>query len=165
MVHPTYQANFFDALKKILKEYAKRGEGMPIDPERFTPIMNICETTGCDISSLMQQIRDIFISNSSITSEQIKYFGDFLFKYGNLSDNYDSLAKILPSEQIDSSILNLLTRNQQIVKEMMNHANKNTLDEFKNKLRSFLDTNQNDNDRYKNFCWQIGIRQSKKKES
>jgi hypothetical protein len=165
MVHPTYQANFFDALKKIIKEYAKRGEDEPIAPEQLASIIDICETTKCDISSLAQQIRDIFISNSSITTEQIKYFGDFLFKYGNLSDNNESLAKILPSEQIDSSIFDILIRNQQIVKAMMDHANKSTLDEFKNKLRSFIDVDLNDNDKFKNFCWQIGIRQSKKKEN
>lgn len=110
---------------------------------------------------VFKEVRDIFVNNSCVNKEKLKYFGKWLFLYGNLEGIKKSLNKILRSEFLDDpEILKLVSENKGVVKQMMMIADDKS--DFTNKL-SALAKQHEDDDRLKSLCayWGIDIDGSK----
>lgn len=116
---------------------------------------------GYDSSIVFKEVRDIFVNNSCVNKDKLRYFGKWLFLYGNLEGSKKSLNKILRSEFLDDpEILKLVSENKSVVKQMMKKVDDTS--DFTNKL-SALTKQHEDDDGLKSLCsyWGIDVDGSK----
>ncbi len=153
--HPEPLPEFYNAFKKNMKEYAQGVSDKTLSPDIVDSIVIVATDMGLKITELFKEIRDCFIA-SSITLPKLKYFGKWLFKYGNLAQKSGTLEAILPTEMLaDNVVISLLTQNKEVVKEMM--VKSTDPSEFRNSLESKLNSQFKDDEVYKNFCAYLGI--------
>ena len=91
----------------------------------------------------------------------MRYFGKWLFLYGNLEGSKKSLNKILRSEFLDDpEILKLVSDNKTVVKQIMEKADDTS--DFMNKFSALI-KQHDDDDGLKSLCayWGIDIDSSK----
>ena len=153
--HPKSLAFFIDAFKEIMRDYALGHSNTSISNELTEKTMTILTDMGYDCSIVFKEVRDIFVNNSCINKDKLKYFGKWLFLYGNLEGSKKSLNKILRSEFLDDpEILKLLSENKIVVKQIMKKADDTS--DFTNKL-SALTKQHEDDDELKSLCAYWGI--------
>lgn len=159
--HPKSLAFFIDAFKEIMRDYALGHSNTSISNELTEKTITILTDMGYDSSIVFKEVRDIFVNNSCINKDKLKYFVKWLFLYGNLEGSKKSLNKILRSEFLDDpEILKLVLENKSVVKQMMKKADDTS--DFTNKL-SALTKQHEDDDELKSLCsyWGIDIDGSK----
>ena len=153
--HPKSLAFFIDAFKEIMRDYALGHSNTSISNELTEKTMTILADMGYDCSIVFKEVRDIFVNNSCINKDKLKFFGKWLFLYGNLEGSKKSLNKILRSEFLDDpEILKLLSENKIVVKQIMKKADDTS--DFTNKL-SALTKQHEDDDELKSLCAYWGI--------
>lgn len=153
--HPKSLAFFIDAFKEIMRDYALGHSNTSISNELTEKAITILTDMGYDCTIVFKEVRDIFVNNSCINKDKLKYFGKWLFLYGNLEDSKKSLNKILRSEFLDDpEILNLVSENKIVVKQIMKKADDTS--DFTNKL-SALTKQHEDDDELKSLCAYWGI--------
>lgn len=159
--HPKSLAFFIDAFKENMRDYALGHCNTSISNELTEKSMTILTDMGYDCSIVFEEVRDIFVNNSCVNKDKLRYFGKWLFLYGNLEGNKKSLNKILRSEFLDDPvILKLVSENKTVVKQIMRKADDTS--DFTNKL-SALTKQHDDDDGLKSLCayWGIDIDGSK----
>lgn len=159
--HPKSLAFFIDAFKENMRVYALGDSDTPISKEFVEKSLTILMDMGYDCSIVFKEVRDIFVNNSCINKDKLRYFGKWLFLYGNLEGSKKSLNKILRSEFLDDpEILKLVSENKTVVKQIMRKADDTS--DFTNKL-SALAKQHDDDDGLKSVCayWGIDIDGSK----
>ena len=159
--HPKSLAFFIDAFKENMRDYALGHSNTSISNELTEKTMTILTDMGYDCSIVFKEVRDIFVNNSCVNKDKLRYFGKWLFLYGNLEGNKKSLNKILRSEFLDDPvILKLVSENKTVVKQIMRKADDTS--DFTNKL-SALTKQHDDDDGLKSLCsyWGIDIDSSK----
>lgn len=159
--HPKSLAFYIDAFKEIMRGYALGNSDTSISNELTEKAITILNDMGYDCSIVFKEVRDIFVNNSCVNKDKLRYFGKWLFLYGNLEGSKKSLNKILRSEFLDDpEILKLVSENKSIVKQMMKKADDTS--DFTNKL-SALTKQHEDDDGLKSLCsyWGIAIDGSK----
>ena len=159
--HPKSLAFFIDAFKENMRDYALGHSNTSISNELTEKSMTILTDMGYDCSIVFKEVRDIFVNNSCVNKDKLRYFGKWLFLYGNLEGNKKSLNKILRSEFLDDPvILKLVSENKTVVKKIMRKADDTS--DFTNKL-SALTKQHDDDDGLKSLCayWGIDIDGSK----
>lgn len=159
--HPRLLAFFVDAFKENMRVYALGDSDTPISKELVEKSMTILTEMGYDCSIVFKEVRDIFVNNSCVNKDKLKYFGKWLFLYGNLEGSKKSLNKILRSEFLDDpEILKLVSENKTVVKQIMKKADDTS--DFTNKLSALTKQNEDD-DGLKSLCayWGIDIDGSK----
>ena len=153
--HPKSLASFVDAFKEKMRDYALGNSDSPIPDELADKAMIILKDMEYDCSIVFKEVRDIFVNNSCINKDKLKYFGKWLFLYGNLEGSKKSLNKILRSEFLDDpEILKLVSENKIVVKQIMKKADDTS--DFTNKL-SALTKQHEDDDVLKSLCAYWGI--------
>lgn len=153
--HPKSLAFFIDAFKEIMRDYALGHSNTSISNELTEKTMTILADMGYDCSIVFKEVRDIFVNNSCINKDKLKYFGKWLFLYGNLEGSKKSLNKILRSEFLDDpEILKLVSENKIVVKQIMKKADDTS--DFTNKL-SALTKQHEDDVELKSLCAYWGI--------
>ena len=159
--HPKSLAFFIDAFKEIMRGYALGNSDTSISNELAEKAITILTDMGYDCSIVFKEVRDIFVNNSCVNKDKLRYFGKWLFLYGNLEGSKKSLNKILRSEFLDDSeILKLVSENKTVVKQIIKKADDTS--DFTNKL-SALTRQHEDDDGLKSLCayWGIDIDGSK----
>lgn len=159
--HPKSLAFFIDAFKEIMRGYALGNSDTSISNELTGKAITILTDMGYDSSIVFKEVRDIFVNNSCVNKDKLRYFGKWLFLYGNLEGSKKSLNKILRSEFLDDpEILKLVSENKTVVKQIMRKADDTS--DFTNKL-SALAKQHDDDDGLKSLCayWGIDIDGSK----
>ena len=159
--HPNLLPFFVDAFKEKMRDYALGNSDTSLSNELTEKSITILTDMGYECSMVFKEVRDIFVNNSCVSKEKLKYFGKWLFLYGNLEGIKKSLNKILRSEFLDDpEILKLVSENKGVVKQMMTIADDKS--DFTNKL-SALAKQHEDDDRLKSLCayWGIDIDGSK----
>ena len=159
--HPKSLAFFIDAFKEIMRGYALGNSDTSISNELTGKAITILTDMGYDSSIVFKEVRDIFVNNSCVNKDKLRYFGKWLFLYGNLEGSKKSLNKILRSEFLDDpEILKLVSENKTVVKQIMRKADDTS--DFTNKL-SALAKQHDDDDGLKSLCayWEIDIDGSK----
>ena len=159
--HPKSLAFFIDAFKENMRDYALGHSNTSISDELTEKTMTILTDMGYDCSIVFKEVRDIFVNNSCVNKDKLRYFGKWLFLYGNLEGSKKSLNKILRSEFLDDpEILKLVSENKTVVKQIMMKADDTS--DFTNKL-SALTKQHDDDDGLKSLCsyWGIDIDGSK----
>lgn len=159
--HPRLLAFFVDAFKENMRVYALGDSDTPISKEFVEKSLTILMDMGYDCSIVFKEVRDIFVNNSCINKDKLRYFGKWLFLYGNLEGSKKSLNKILRSEFLDDpEILKLVSENKTVVKQIIKKADDTS--DFTNKL-SALTKQHEDDDGLKSLCayWGIDIDGSK----
>ena len=159
--HPKSLAFYIDAFKEIMRDYALGNSDTSISNELTEKAITILNDMGYDCSIVFKEVRDIFVNNSCVNKDKLRYFGKWLFLYGNLEGSKKSLNKILRSEFLDDpEILKLVSENKSVVKQMMKKADDTS--DFTNKL-SALTKQHEDDDGLKSLCsyWGIDIDGSK----
>lgn len=159
--HPKSLAFYIDAFKEIMRGYALGNSDTSISNELTEKAITILNDMGYDCSIVFKEVRDIFVNNSCVNKDKLRYFGKWLFLYGNLKGSKKSLNKILRSEFLDDpEILKLVSENKTVVKQIMMKADDTS--DFTNKL-SALTKQHDDDDGLKSLCafWGIDIDGSK----
>lgn len=159
--HPKSLAFYIDAFKEIMRGYALGNSDTSISNELTEKAITILNDMGYDCSIVFKEVRDIFVNNSCVNKDKLRYFGKWLFLYGNLEGSKKSLNKILRSEFLDDpEILKLVSENKTVVKQIMMKADDTS--DFTNKL-SALTKQHDDDDGLKSLCafWGIDIDGSK----
>lgn len=153
--HPNLLAFFVDAFKEKMRDYALGNSDTSLSNELTEKSITILKNMEYESSIVFKEIRDIFVNNSCINKDKLKYFGKWLFLYGHLEDDKNSLNKILRSEFLDDTeILKLVSKNKTIVKRMMKKSDETS--DFTNKL-SALAKKHEDDDELKSLCAYCGI--------
>ena len=155
--HPNLLAFFVDAFKENMRDYALGNSDTSLSNELTEKSITILKDMKYECSIIFKEVRDIFVNNSCINKEKLKYFGKWLFLYGHLEDDKNSLNKILRSEFLDDTeILKLVSENKTDVKLMMKKSDDTS--DFTNKL-SALAKKHEDDDELKSLCayWEIDI--------
>lgn len=155
--HPNLLAFFVDAFKENMRDYALGNSDTSLSNELTEKTITILKDMKYECSIIFKEVRDIFVNNSCINKEKLKYFGKWLFLYGHLEDDKNSLNKILRSEFLDDTeILKLVSENKTDVKLMMKKSDDTS--DFTNKL-SALAKKHEDDDELKSLCayWKIDI--------
>ena len=153
--HPKSLAFYIDAFKEIMRGYALGNSDTSISNELTEKAITILNDMGYDCSIVFKEVRDIFVNNSCVNKDKLRYFGKWLFLYGNLEGSKKSLNKILRSEFLDDpEILKLVSENKSVVKQMMKKADDTS--DFTNKL-SALTKQHDDDDGLKSLCAYCGI--------
>ena len=153
--HPYKIQPFFDAFKRLMKDYAfgKIEKSLPINNVNI--IIAVSNDMKHDLVKLFMEIRDYFLT-STITLERLRYLGHWLFDYGNLDKKTGCLEKILPSEILDdTAIIEFMYKHKNIVKGMI--ANSINSSEFISKLQSMLSSSRKDDEKVKEICSYLGI--------
>ena len=88
LYHPEHYQNLIDAIKLELKENAKVSSHNPMDKDTIIELLNIISSTGYNINSIINEIVNIFIQNSTMNESKFIYFGDILFQHGNLCNKH-----------------------------------------------------------------------------
>lgn len=159
--HPKSLAFYIDAFKEIMRGYALGNSDTSISNELTEKAITILNDMGYDCSIVFKEVRDIFVNNSCVNKDKLRYFGKWLFLYGNLEGSKKSLNKILRSEFLDDpEILKLVSENKTVVKQIVMKADDTS--DFTNKL-SALTKQHDDDDGLKSLCafWGIDIDGSK----
>lgn len=159
--HPKSLAFYIDAFKEIMRGYALGNSDTSISNKLTEKAITILNDMGYDCSIVFKEVRDIFVNNSCVNKDKLRYFGKWLFLYGNLEGSKKSLNKILRSEFLDDpEILKLVSENKTVVKQIMMKADDTS--DFTNKL-SALTKQHDDDDGLKSLCafWGIDIDGSK----
>lgn len=155
-LHHTIQLQpFFDAFKSVMKMYASGELQDCLNQKTVERLIDISKEIKHDVRGLFIDIRDIFL-NSSITNAKLKYFGEWLFEYANMTQKSGCLDKILPSELLDDEdIIIMMNRNRDDVKEMIERSNNAT--EFISKLKAMALGNRKGNTELIELCNYIDI--------
>lgn len=156
--HVSQLPPFFDAFKQLMKGYAN-GESNALIAVNSRVAIEIALDLKHDVQRLFRDIRDIFMS-TTITSQKLHYFGDWLFRFGNLERKNGCLERILPSEMLDNNdVIGLMTKNKEIVKVMMEKSEDSS--EFISTMRSMLSGTRSSDDGFKGLCDFLGIKEVK----
>lgn len=154
--HPLLLPFFVDAFKECMRDYALDGSTIKISKGVAGKGIKILLDMGYDVSLIFKEVRDVLIDNSCITLEKLKYFGDFLFKYGHLEDKRQIFSKVIKSEYLgDEVVMNLLLNHKQEVKSMLTH-DENPSD-FKNKMKALADSTYKEDDDFVCLCQDLKI--------
>lgn len=159
--HPKSLAFYIDAFKEIMRGYALGNSDTSISNELTEKAITILNDMGYDCSIVFKEVRDIFVNNSCVNKDKLRYFGKWLFLYGNLEGSKKSLNKILRSEFLDDpEILKLVSENKTVVKQIMEKADDTS--DFMNKFSALI-KQHDDDDGLKSLCayWGIDIDSSK----
>lgn len=141
--HPKSLAFFIDAFKEIMRGYALGHSDPLISNDLTEKAITILTDMGYDCSIVFKEVRDIFVNNSCINKDKLKYFGKWLFLYGKLEDAKMSLNKILRSEFLDDpEILKLVSENKTVVKQIMKKTDDTS--DFTNKLSALTRQHEDD---------------------
>lgn len=153
--HPKLLPFFIDAFKENMRDYALGHSDTSISNELTEKSMTILTDMEYDCSIVFKEVRDIFVNNSCVNKDKLRYFGKWLFLYGNLEGSKQSLNKILRSEFLDDpEIQKLVSGNKTVVKQIMKKADDTS--DFTNKL-SALTKQHDDDDGLKSLCAYCGI--------
>lgn len=154
--HPDLLQLFVDAFKECMHSYAIGETDEAISKAIVLNTIGILNDMDYDVSIVFKEVRDVFVNNSCINKEKFKYYGECLFKHGELQESRQALDKILRSEYLDDEdAVKLLCDNKGIVKQMVNNS-ENSLD-FKNKLKVLAETSFKTNKSFVAFCKELGI--------
>lgn len=153
--HPVQMQLFFDAFKAIMKDYAMGASETKLPKSKVEKILSISNDLNHEVGRLFIDVRDIFL-NSSISKEKLLYFGEWLFKYGNLTKKKGSLEKILPTEILDDElVVELLCQQVEVVKGMVAHSEDPA--EFLEKMRLMAEGNYTNETAFIDLCKNLGI--------
>lgn len=143
-----------------MRDYALGNSDTSLSNELTEKTITILKDMEYECSIIFKEVRDIFVNNSCINKEKLKYFGKWLFLYGHLEDDKNSLNKILRSEFLDDTeILKLVSEYKTDVKLMMKKSDDTS--DFTNKL-SALAKKHDDDDELKSLCAYLEIDIEKK---
>ena len=147
--HVSQLPPFFDAFKLLMKGYAN-GENEAMVVANANVAIEIALDLKHDVQRLFRDIRDIFMW-TTITSQKLHYFGEWLFRYGDLERKNGCLERILPSEMLDNdTVVGLMAENKEIVKVMIEKSEDGS--EFISTMRSMLTGTRNGDERFKGLC-------------
>lgn len=152
--HVSQLPPFYDAFKQLMKGYAN-GENDALIAVNASVAIEIALDLKHDVQRLFRDIRDIFMS-TAITSQKLHYFGEWLFRFGNLERKNGCLERILPSEMLDNDeVVRLMEENKEIVKVMMEKSEDSA--EFISTMLSMLTGTRSGDEGFKGLCDFLGI--------
>lgn len=118
--HPKQCQNLIDAVKLELKEYAKSTSYSPVEKNTIYELLDIISSAGYNINTIIYDVRNIFIQSSTMDVNKFKYFGNILFRHGNLSNKQGSLSGVVPTEILgNKEVLNIILSNSNAFKELL----------------------------------------------
>ena len=144
----------FEAFKELMKENLQ-ADGITKDVSK--QLIILAEKNKRSLKSMFKDIRDAFCSgNYTMSKKHFNFYGECLFKYGDLIERNDALRRILPAEILDDDfVISILIKEQKVVLKMINNAGEESQD-FKDKLSSLIEMKK-DNQQFLDFVKAIGI--------
>lgn len=118
--YPKQYQNLIDAVKLELKEHAKSSSYNPVDKNTICDLLDVISSAGYNINPIIYDVRNIFIQSSTMDVKKFVYFGNILFRYGNLSNKQGTLIGVLPTEILgNNEVLNIILNNANAFKELL----------------------------------------------
>lgn len=118
--YPKQYQNLIDAVKLELKEHAKSSSYSPVDKNTICDLLDVISSAGYNINPIIYDVRNIFIQSSTMDVKKFVYFGNILFRYGNLSNKQGALIGVLPTEILgNNEVLNIILNNANAFKELL----------------------------------------------
>lgn len=103
-----------------------------------------------DVQRLFREIRDIFMS-TTITSQKLHYFSEWLFLYGNLECKRGCLERIQPLEMLDNDeVIRLMVENKEVVIVMIEKSEDSS--EFISTMCLLLTGTRSGDEGFKGLC-------------
>lgn len=159
--HPLLLPFFVDAFKECMHNYALDDSKTQIPKNISEKAVEILADIKYDVSVIFKDIRDVLIDNSCITIEKLKYFGDFLFKYGHLEDKRQIFNKVIKSEYLgNESIVRMLVAYKETIRKIF--AQDENPSDFKNKMKALSDSTYKDDEEFMQLCYYLKIVDKKK---
>lgn len=156
--HPEHYQSLVDAVKKELKEYAQDASCIPLKKETVSEILDVLMSTGYNINQIINEIGNIFIQNSSMDIKRFVYFGDLLFKHGNLENKQGVLKGILPTEILENeSVLCIVIENANVFKKVLYNTDDNEKIEHLEKLKALEQGKYSKDEQFNKFVRNILI--------
>lgn len=149
--HPEQLPFLIDAFKESLRNYATGDSSVKIPSVIVESIIDILKEQKYDLRSIFREIRDVFINNSNINKDKLKYFGKWMFEYGRMQDKQESLNKVLRSEFLDDNeIVALILQYPDYVVAIVMKSKDNS--DFVNKLVALRNTKYKNNTEFDKIC-------------
>ena len=162
VLNPKLPQNCFDALDILLNKYA-RDNTTAINEQNAQLVINMAEKDTRGLTPLFIKIRHSLVSTARITPDLFKFYGDWLFKYGKMSEDNESLGAIFPPSSIvdnDKCLTIILNHKEKMIK-IVEVADSEGAKEFKAKIQDMLDKETyNHYIEFENFANSIGIHKS-----
>ena len=158
LYHPKkYQANF-DALKAILKEYARGMSSMP-NKLLIDECLGYCLEVKHSLKELFNDISAILKHDSIINKEKLLFFGSNILEYSDAEKQKDFILKLIPTEIIDADVIGFIEEHIDRLKGC------ELSDEFKEKVKHLAVTSMKDDERIAILCKHLRIDLDKKSDN
>ncbi len=155
--HPVKLPFCINAFKELMIEYAKGESNIKMPEKNVNDMIEICDNLGESPNAIFRSIRDVCIANPKITTDKLKYFGNWLIRYGELGEVADSLEKIFQSQYLDDvGVVQILINNLDETKRII--AASKISDDYRNKMAALLETKYKTNVEFRNLCAEFGIK-------
>ena len=127
-----------EALRSVLIDIAISNFAVPTNNVLFADVVSKINIG----NSIFKDIRDEFcVSGAKMTIEKFVFFADFLFTYGKLEENSDSLRKIIPISLLDSESINeFISKHKKIFLCLLNNAGEES-EEYEQKIKDIVSSN------------------------
>lgn len=144
----------FEAFKELMKENLQADV---ITKDVSKQLIILAEKNKRSLKSMFKDIRDAFCSgNYTMSKKHFNFYGEWLFKYGDLIERNDALRRILPAEILENDfVISILIQEQKVVLKMIENAGEESQD-FVDKISSLIEMKK-DNQEFLDFVKAIGI--------
>jgi hypothetical protein len=129
--------NAFEALQSILKEVATNSLQIP-DKTIWNNIIEKLEAQGRSQKAMFNTIRDLFISQCNMNVSLFAFFGDWLFRYADLSTKQETTRTIFTLDLLSDNVsLKTIIDNKEKMPSIINAA-KEEAEPFKDKIQDMF---------------------------
>ena len=147
--------NIFNSIKQVLIKISESEIELPEEDTIWSFFIE--KSVKKDIAPTIRGIRDYFINNGNISSEQFIFFEHFLEKFGKLIDKPGDVTRAILGKVVSNNeCFNLISSKQDFYIPIINNANEDAAD-FKDYIYDRLESNQENEDLGK-FAEKIGVR-------
>ena len=146
----------FEAFDDLLRRIVENDE--TLEDETLNEMITHFERHKRDLTVTFQNVRDIYCSaRTDMTTDAFRQYGKYLFKYGKLSDNKNSLRTIfVPQLFDDEDCIKTILSNQEEMKKVFDVAEEKT--NFERKIEELLDGNYKDDEQFEKFAQLFGVK-------
>lgn len=158
LYHPKkYQANF-DALKEVLKDYARGVVSKQPDKNIIDEWLSISKELKHSLKGLFNDVSSILKRDSAVNKAKLLFFGDYILEYSDPEKQSDFVQKLIPTEIIDFDVIGF------IFNHLENLKNCEVSEEFREKIHHLAESSMKEDQRIDSICQVFGIDRSSSDE-
>ncbi len=155
---PNIPQNLVDAFKSTLLDFTK-DSNIQINDKCISYVFEEIKSQNKGLVTIFKDIRDEFIKNVTIDIKRFIYFAGWFFEYGKLEESSESLRCIFTDSIVSNKdCLELIVKYQTKMTDVVNKANADDSNVFKERIKSMLEGNNYfDLEGFEEFAKSIGV--------